>query len=836
MQSAFVNLGLERDAFLYVSDFLEQTGEEYDRVAVDERPRRTEPRSAVPPIATVNPVPVVEAVVPPPVVVESPAATPPRENRDANRDRDNRDRGGDDRGRRGRRSRRRRRTGGRGFPESKYSSPADVSGTPNDTIEEEDDADTVEALVLPGESIAKYSQRPDIEEAEQDAAPVSEQGEPEESLDRFEEPLSAVASEIEPEPVVLTKELKEEVKELVEELEEDAALDAAQEAAEAALAAEQEATYSSVIQEPQVASVEVVAASGEPGESDIAGESEAAAFTESVAETEDVDEVDTEAEGQSGSDDEQAAAVDELPEEESPASEPEPESSPEGEPQEISAEVREDQPTARYIQRGNRRIRRRGGRGGDRGGDRPDRGGEARSMPPGERPAVERPAVERPAIERPDRSGEARAMPLGERPERTERPDSRQVSRPDREKPPLPSISDLLKEGQEIIVQIFKEPLGQKGARITSHVAMPGRYVVYMPTLDHLGVSRKVASDEERIRLKRIVQTHAQGMTGGFIVRTAGEGKTDAEIGADMTFLYNQWLEIRKRAEKRPAPLLLHHDLELVTRTLRDQVNEQFKAVWVDSEEVYEAVVGFLERFQPLLVNRVKLYTRDLPIFDTFNITTELEKALRPKVWLKSGGYIVVNQTEALVAVDINTGKYVGKSNRLEDTIVKTNLEAVKEIVRQIRLRDLGGIIVIDFIDMDERKNRQKVMQALEEAMRTDRAPYKILQFNDFGLVAITRRRVKQSLERALCQPCTTCEGAGYVKSVQTVVGEILTEAYKIAPALEGKDVMLRVHPDVAKELKRTGENYIAELEEILGRTLIVKSDPLLHPEKFDLA
>ena len=835
MQSAFVNLGLERDAFLYVSDFLEQTGEEYDRVAVDERPRRAEPRSVAPPIATVNPVPVVEAVAPPPVVVEPPAAMPPRESRDANRDRDNRDRNADDRGRRGRRSRRRRRSGGRGFPESKYSSPADTaSDTPNDAVEEEDDADTVEALVLPGESIAKYSQRSGVEEVDQNSEQLDEQPGSEEPSTGFEELPTAVASDIEPEPVALTKELKEEVKELVEELEEDAALDAAQEAAEAALAAEQEATFNSTIHEPQLAFVEVVAASGGPGESDVAGESEAAAFAESVAETEDVDEVESEPEEQTEGD-EAATAADALSEEEPPVSGLEPESSPEGGPQEISAEVREDQPTARYIQRGNRRIRRRGGRGGDR----QDRGGEARPAPT---------TGERPERERPERAPEARAMPLGERPERTERTerterpertertDSRQVSRPDREKPPLPSISDLLKEGQEIIVQIFKEPLGQKGARITSHVAMPGRYVVYMPTLDHLGVSRKVASDEERIRLKRIVQTHAQGMTGGFIVRTAGEGKTDAEIGADMTFLYNQWLEIRKRAEKRPAPLLLHHDLELVTRTLRDQVNEQFKAIWVDSEEVYEAVVGFLERFQPLLVNRVKLYTRDLPIFDTFNITAELEKALRPKVWLKSGGYIVVNQTEALVAVDINTGKYVGKSNRLEDTIVKTNLEAVKEIVRQIRLRDLGGIIVIDFIDMDERKNRQKVMQALEEAMRTDRAPYKILQFNDFGLVAITRRRVKQSLERALCQPCTTCEGAGYVKSVQTVVGEILTEAYKIAPALEGKDVMLRVHPDVAKELKRAGENYIAELEEILGRTLIVKSDPLLHPEKFDLA
>jgi ribonuclease G len=230
------------------------------------------------------------------------------------------------------------------------------------------------------------------------------------------------------------------------------------------------------------------------------------------------------------------------------------------------------------------------------------------------------------------------------------------------------------------------------------------------------------------------------------------------------------------------------------------------------------------------------MYTRPAPIFDAFNVTEELEKALRPKVWLKSGGYIVINQTEALVAIDVNTGKFVGKSNRLEDTIVKTNTEAIREIVRQIRLRDLGGIIVIDFIDMDERKNRQKVMQTLEEAMRSDRAPYKILQFNDFGLVAITRKRVKQSLERTLCSHCPYCEGSGYVKSIQTIIGEILQEAHKIAPALEGeKEAMLRVHPDVAKILKSNTNRYLEELEEILKRPVLVTSDAQLHHEKFDL-
>jgi ribonuclease G len=256
----------------------------------------------------------------------------------------------------------------------------------------------------------------------------------------------------------------------------------------------------------------------------------------------------------------------------------------------------------------------------------------------------------------------------------------------------------------------------------------------------------------------------------------------------------------------------------------------------VDNEEIYERVLGFVQQFQPALMKCVKMYTRPEPIFDAFNITAEIEKALRPKVWLKSGGYIVINQTEALVAIDVNTGKYVGKSNRLEDTIVKTNTEAVKEIVRQIRLRDLGGIIVVDFIDMDERKNRQKVMQVLEETMRTDRAPYKILQFNDFGLVAITRKRVKQSLERTLCAPCPYCEGAGYVKSVATVVTEMLQEALKIASAIEGKDVVLRCHPEVAKTLKSNQNTYLEELEEILKRPVLVKGDPSIHHEKFDLA
>ena len=477
-----------------------------------------------------------------------------------------------------------------------------------------------------------------------------------------------------------------------------------------------------------------------------------------------------------------------------------------------SAEVRER--GGRFPHRASRRMRRRGGRG-ERGEE--GRGAEARGERSGEN--------------RGERSAENRGEAEIARP-----PEARHVARPTGGNQGQPSITDLLKEGQEIIVQIAKEPLGQKGARITSHIALPGRYVVFMPTLEHMGVSRKIASDEERLRLKRILQGRRPGTGGGFITRTAAEGRTEEEIASDMEFLYKLWQDIKAKAERKPAPLLLHHDLDIVQRVLRDQLTDNFKSIWIDNEELYENVVAFVQRFQPALIGKVKLYTREAPIFDAFGITQELEKALRPKVWLKSGGYIVINQTEALVAIDVNTGKYVGKSNRLEDTIVKTNTEAIKEIVRQIRLRDLGGIIVIDFIDMDERKNRQKVMQALEEAMRADRAPYKILQFNDFGLVAITRKRVKQSLERTLCSPCPHCDGGGYIKSVGTVVGEILTEARKMAASVEGKEVVLRAHPDVAKVLKSHQNKYLEELEEILRRPVLIKSDPLLHNEKFDLA
>lgn len=398
----------------------------------------------------------------------------------------------------------------------------------------------------------------------------------------------------------------------------------------------------------------------------------------------------------------------------------------------------------------------------------------------------------------------------------------------------MPAISDLLKEGQEILVQIAKEPIAKKGARITSHIALPGRYLVYMPTVHHTGVSRKIASEEERHRLKRIALSERGDAQGGFIVRTAAAGAEEQDLRNDIRFLINLWNEIRGRADTSKAPALIYHDLNLVERILRDQVSGSFSAIWADTEQEYERILRFVSRFQPSLVKRVKLYSKDTPLFEQFNITEEINKALKSKVWLRSGGYIVINQTEALVAIDINTGKYVGKTARLEDTIVKTNIDAIKEIVRQIRLRDLGGIIVIDFIDMDERRNRAKVMQALEEALKADRAPSKVLQFNDFGLVAITRKRVKQSLERTLGQPCPTCSATGMIKSVTTVCNEIYVEMRKMSRHFE-RDVMVRVNPEVAKALKSNNGRWLQEMEELVKRTVLVKSDALLHPEQFDI-
>jgi len=856
MQSAFVDVGLERDCFLYVSDFFEENADEIDRVGEDRRPsrdrgERTErpergdrdrdrgrgrgrgrDRDSEPVLLATPVLRLAEPIAEPPAegeeAVEAVAADAVATPVDPAAKEARTDRGD----RRGRRSRRRRRGGSKGIPDAKYASPEDeqlAEGEEGDSEADDDAADEAplmeasesaaetvsesgddagegsepsdsaleEVILLPGESLAKYRR---------DESPA----EPELSEDELQAAAEAAADDAAEEILDRVEELESRAELILPDL--DPVID--DEEPEAEPDAEPEAESESEPEAGEEESPEAVI--GEAND----------AVSEDLESSEPVAEETVATEG----------AAEETPD-------------PSTEPESLTATLREPGGSAPH--RISRRLRRRG-RGG-RGVESNPETAEASPAPaPDAAPAIEgeeavleaAPAEPLLKLTLPDRSERPERPERSDRPERTGRPvRTERTDRNDapdsgerRDRPSMPSISDLLKEGQEIIVQIAKEPLGQKGARITSHIALPGRYVVYMPTVEHLGVSRKISTDEERQRLKKILQKHREGVAGGYIMRTAGEGRTEEDIQADMQFLAALWLDIRAKADKRRAPALLHHDVEVVQRLIRDQLTDGFKAVWVDNEDLYEQVLHSVERVAPAMLSRVKLYTRPEPIFEAFGIAQELEKALRPKVWLKSGGYIVINQTEALVAIDVNTGKYVGKSNRLEDTIVKTNVEAVKEIVRQMRLRDLGGIIVVDFIDMDERKNRQRVMLALEEEMRADKAPYKILQFNDFGLVAITRKRVKQSLERALCAPCPYCEGAGYVKSVGTVIGEIMMQAQKYAKVVDTKDVLLRVHPEVAKMLKSLENQYLEELEETLGRPVLVTSDPNLHQEKFDLA
>jgi ribonuclease G len=404
-----------------------------------------------------------------------------------------------------------------------------------------------------------------------------------------------------------------------------------------------------------------------------------------------------------------------------------------------------------------------------------------------------------------------------------------------------PTITDLLREGQEILVQIAKEPIAKKGARITSHIALPGRFLVYMPTVEHAGVSRKIESSSERARLRTLIQkirTEEDVPSGGFIVRTAGIGISEQDLRDDARYLVRTWVDIRKSAEKAKSPSMVHQDLDLIERILRDQLSDDFAAIRVDDEGEYQRIVEFVNRVSPRMVNRVKLHTRNEPIMETYGVQEEIEKAIKPRVWLRSGGYLVINQTEALVAIDVNTGKFVGKgTNRLEDTITKTNMEAVDEIARQVRLRDLGGIIVLDLIDMEDRRNRQKVLQALQEALQGDKSPTKVLSFNDFGLVIMTRKRVKQSLERTLCSPCHYCQGAGLIKSPQTVAYEILEEARRLEKDLDGdfKQTTLRVHPEIAKALRTTERDVLTEIVDYLG-AVDITSTAAVHQEQFDFA
>ena len=394
-------------------------------------------------------------------------------------------------------------------------------------------------------------------------------------------------------------------------------------------------------------------------------------------------------------------------------------------------------------------------------------------------------------------------------------------------------IQSLLHEGQEIVVQVAKEPIGTKGARVTSHVSIAGRHLVFMPTVEHVGVSRRIMDDDERRRLRGILEELVPD-GGGFVARTAAEGRTPEELKADLEFLRQVWSDLQGKMTSGPAPVTLYEDLDLVLRSARDMVTPELELIHIDDPEEHERLTSFMRRFMPRFTDRVKAYTRPEPIFESFGVEMEINRALGRKVWLKSGGYLIVDQTEALTAIDVNTGRYVGKRN-LEDTILKTNLEAVSEIVYQLRLRNIGGIIIIDFIDMEREQNRDRVYTALAEALKADRAKTNILKISELGLVEMTRKRVRESLLRAHSEPCFYCDGAGFLKSRTTVAYEIYRALVREAPFMDDGDVRVSVHPRVAGVLIDDERHMVEELQTRLSRTIRVEARPDFHLEHFEL-
>ena len=392
-------------------------------------------------------------------------------------------------------------------------------------------------------------------------------------------------------------------------------------------------------------------------------------------------------------------------------------------------------------------------------------------------------------------------------------------------------IGDLLRQGQEILVQVVKDPIGTKGARLTTHITLPGRFLVYMPTVFQLGVSRRITDDDERARLKTVIEEFGGG---GWIVRTAGEGQGRVELESDRRYLVQLWDQIQAGADRTHAPYLVHHELSPVLRAVRDTFTSAVQEAWVDDEEAFEEVLDFLETSDPTLVPRLKLYRQSTDLMSAFGLDRELEKALRPKVWLKSGGYLVVNQTEALVAIDVNTGKYVGTKS-LEETVFTLNLEAVREIVRQLRLRDLGGIVVIDFIDMEEPAHRLELYEALETELEADSARTQLLPMSDIGLIQLTRKRTRPSLDRTLSRECPYCHGSGRIKALATICLEIRRELLAALAAELGDQVSLVVHPEVSHYLQGPFRELLRELEEVHGVQVILRENPVQHQEQFEI-
>ncbi len=401
-------------------------------------------------------------------------------------------------------------------------------------------------------------------------------------------------------------------------------------------------------------------------------------------------------------------------------------------------------------------------------------------------------------------------------------------------RPGQPLIQDLLTENQEIVVQVAKDPIGTKGARVTTHITLPGRYLVFMPTVDHVGISRRIDRDKERRRLREFVEKN-RPRGAGFIVRTICQGQTNTTLKQDMTYLLTTWEKIQEARKSRKAPAPLHIDHSLVLRLVRDAFHEDVERMVVDMPKVHEEACAFMEEFSPQLKEKIHLYKGIEPIFDAFNVETQIARSLARKVWLKSGGYLVIDQTEALVSIDVNSGRYVGQTS-LEDTTLKINLEAVKEVVYQLRLRNIGGIIIIDFIDMDKEQNRDKVYRALDEELKKDRARTNVLKISELGLVQMTRKRVQEDLVRYLSEPCPICEGRGSLRSRQTVCYEIFREIQRECSRAAGKDtVYVNTHPSVADMLYSDEFPTLEAFEQRLGRRIVIRALQHMHPERFEV-
>jgi len=392
------------------------------------------------------------------------------------------------------------------------------------------------------------------------------------------------------------------------------------------------------------------------------------------------------------------------------------------------------------------------------------------------------------------------------------------------------SISDMLKVGQDIMVQITKEPLGTKGVRLTNYVTLPGRFLVLMPTVSQIGVSRRIEDEKERERLRRLIrQLRPRGV--GVIVRTAAARKGKNELQSDLRYLSNQWRKIKRRMQKSPPPAILHEDLDQLMRITRDMFTDEVDKFVIDSRTEYDRVANFVAQLAPRLRSRVKLYRGKKPLFDTYKVESEIEKALRKRVWLKCGGYIVIESTEALTAIDVNTGKFVGKTHDLEETVFRANIEAAKEIARQVRLRDLGGIIVLDFIDMESAQNRAELLAALNKAMKADLTRYTISDVTELGLVQMTRKRVRDDLMATLCQPCPYCGGVGFTKSVSTMVYEVQRKLEQLFNQSREKHVIVQIHPAVYEQFAIEDHDIIQDLEITYRRTITMESQDAFHHE-----